>query len=284
AGRARAASEVGALCLPCRAAEHGTRGLGRCSSLVAPGLDDDVDAVPDTGWTGAAPERGARRAGVRPPQAPRFRGGAPRRLRPRARPGGPRRLQPGGNAGHGPRAALGAAARRPGGAERGASDCRHLAKARPAPGRSPCPPLPRAAGSDPPLLRWRGVARSPDHRRAGGRLHSVRRTAHRAPRRAGPGGPAPRVAPPLLLPALSSPFRRFPGTDRYLTNPALQAAVNCALALERPLLVKGEPGTGKTLLADAIATALGLPLLTWHVKSTTRAQDGLYVYDTVQRL
>src|SRR5262252_7558184 len=79
-------------------------------------------------------------------------------------------------------------------------------------------------------------------------------------------------------------FRRFTGTDRYLTNPGLQAAVNCALALERPLLVKGEPGTGKTLLADAIATALGLPLLTWHVKSTTRAQDGLYVYDTVQRL
>ena len=79
-------------------------------------------------------------------------------------------------------------------------------------------------------------------------------------------------------------FRRFTGTDRYLTSPALQAAVNCALALERPLLVKGEPGTGKTLLADAISTALGLPLLTWHVKSTTRAQDGLYVYDTVQRL
>jgi MoxR-like ATPase len=83
---------------------------------------------------------------------------------------------------------------------------------------------------------------------------------------------------------MPSPFERFTGTDRYLTNAALQAAVNCALALERPLLVKGEPGTGKTLLADAIATALGLPLLTWHVKSTTRAQDGLYVYDTVQRL
>jgi len=83
---------------------------------------------------------------------------------------------------------------------------------------------------------------------------------------------------------MPSPFKRFTGTDRYLTNPALQAAVNCALALERPLLVKGEPGTGKTLLAEAIANALGLPLLTWHVKSTTRAQDGLYVYDTVQRL
>jgi MoxR-like ATPase len=79
-------------------------------------------------------------------------------------------------------------------------------------------------------------------------------------------------------------FRRFKGTDRYLTSPALQAAVNCALALERPLLVKGEPGTGKTLLADAIAEAVGSKLLSWNVKSTTRAQDGLYVYDTVQRL
>ena len=79
-------------------------------------------------------------------------------------------------------------------------------------------------------------------------------------------------------------FRRFRGTDTYLTNEALEAAVNCALSLERPLLVKGEPGTGKTLLAEAIAEALGAPLLRWHVKSTTRAQDGLYVYDTVQRL
>jgi MoxR-like ATPase len=79
-------------------------------------------------------------------------------------------------------------------------------------------------------------------------------------------------------------FSRFRGTDRYLTSDALEAAVNCALALERPLLVRGEPGTGKTLLAEAIAGALGLPLLPWYVKSTTRAQDGLYVYDTVQRL
>ena len=79
-------------------------------------------------------------------------------------------------------------------------------------------------------------------------------------------------------------FRRFTGTDDYLTSPALQAAVNCALALQRPLLVKGEPGTGKTLLAQAIARALGVKLLSWNVKSTTRAQDGLYVYDTVQRL
>lgn len=81
-----------------------------------------------------------------------------------------------------------------------------------------------------------------------------------------------------------SDFCRFRGTDRYLTNEALEAAVNCALALERPLLVKGEPGTGKTLLAEAIAEALGTRLIRWHVKSTTRAQDGLYIYDTVQRL
>src|SRR6516162_11573529 len=80
------------------------------------------------------------------------------------------------------------------------------------------------------------------------------------------------------------PFVRFAGTPTYLTNEALEAAVNCALALERPLLVKGEPGTGKTLLAQAIADSLGLELIHWPVKSTTRAQDGLYVYDTVQRL
>jgi MoxR-like ATPase len=79
-------------------------------------------------------------------------------------------------------------------------------------------------------------------------------------------------------------FRHFKGTRTYLTSEALESAVNVALALERPLLVKGEPGTGKTLLAEAIAEGLDMPLLRWHVKSTTRAQDGLYVYDTVQRL
>src|SRR4051794_1726204 len=79
-------------------------------------------------------------------------------------------------------------------------------------------------------------------------------------------------------------FRRFRGTDRYLTSTALESAVNCALALERPLLVRGEPGTGKTQMAEAIAAGLGLRLIHWPVKSTTRAQDGLYVYDTVQRL
>ena len=79
-------------------------------------------------------------------------------------------------------------------------------------------------------------------------------------------------------------FRRFAGTPSYLTNESLEAAVDCALALERPLLVKGEPGTGKTLLAHSIAESLSLDLIHWPVKSTTRAQDGLYVYDTVQRL
>jgi MoxR-like ATPase len=78
-----------------------------------------------------------------------------------------------------------------------------------------------------------------------------------------------------------NPFR---GTESYLTSPSLEAAVECALALERPLLVRGEPGTGKTQLAEAIARALRLRLIHWPVKSTTRAQDGLYVYDTVQRL
>src|SRR5258706_4364108 len=81
-----------------------------------------------------------------------------------------------------------------------------------------------------------------------------------------------------------SAFQRFRGTERYLTNEALEAAVNASLALERPLLIRGEPGTGKTLLAEAVAEALSLRLITWNVKSTTRAQDGLYVYDTVQRL
>ncbi|MEW6056603.1 MAG: MoxR family ATPase [Bdellovibrionota bacterium] len=79
-------------------------------------------------------------------------------------------------------------------------------------------------------------------------------------------------------------FKHFEGTDQYLTDPALEAAVNCAIALERPLLIKGEPGTGKTLLAEAISQAMSLPLIAWSVKSTTRAQDGLYIYDTVQRL
>jgi MoxR-like ATPase len=83
---------------------------------------------------------------------------------------------------------------------------------------------------------------------------------------------------------MSNDFKRFSGTSTYLTNEALESAVNCAIVLERPLLVRGEPGTGKTLLAEAVAEALQMPLLRWSIRSTTRAQDGLYVYDTVQRL
>jgi len=76
----------------------------------------------------------------------------------------------------------------------------------------------------------------------------------------------------------------FSGTDRYVATTELELAVNAALALQRPLLVKGEPGTGKTLLAEEVARALGRPLLQWHIKSTTKAQQGLYEYDAVSRL
>lgn len=77
---------------------------------------------------------------------------------------------------------------------------------------------------------------------------------------------------------------RFEGTERYVATDDLKMAVNAALTLERPLLIKGEPGTGKTLLAEEVALALGRPLLQWHIKSTTKAQQGLYEYDAVSRL
>jgi MoxR-like ATPases len=77
---------------------------------------------------------------------------------------------------------------------------------------------------------------------------------------------------------------RFDGTDTYVATEDLKVAVNAAIVLERPLLVKGEPGTGKTVLAEEIARAVGAPLITWHVKSTTKAQQGLYEYDAVSRL
>ena len=77
---------------------------------------------------------------------------------------------------------------------------------------------------------------------------------------------------------------QFEGTSSYVAASDLTTAVNAAIALERPLLVKGEPGTGKTELAKQVASSLGLPLIEWHVKSTTKAQQGLYEYDAVSRL
>ena len=77
---------------------------------------------------------------------------------------------------------------------------------------------------------------------------------------------------------------KFTGTESYVATPDLMMAVNAAVTLQRPLLVKGEPGTGKTLLAIEVAKALEKPLLEWHIKSTTKAQHGLYEYDAVSRL
>jgi len=77
---------------------------------------------------------------------------------------------------------------------------------------------------------------------------------------------------------------RFKGSDAYVSTEDLTLAVNAAITLQRPLLVKGEPGTGKTMLAVEVAKSLGIPLLEWHIKSTTKAQQGLYEYDAVSRL
>lgn len=77
---------------------------------------------------------------------------------------------------------------------------------------------------------------------------------------------------------------KFTGSKEYVASPELMAAVDVARALEKPLLIKGEPGTGKTMLAEAISQAFGMKLFIWNIKSTTKAQDGLYVYDTIQRL
>lgn len=77
---------------------------------------------------------------------------------------------------------------------------------------------------------------------------------------------------------------QFTGSDQYVATSDLQVAVNAAIKLQRPLLIKGEPGTGKTMLAQEVADALNMPLLRWHIKSTTKAQQGLYEYDAVSRL
>ncbi|MDR1953355.1 MAG: MoxR family ATPase [Clostridiales Family XIII bacterium] len=83
---------------------------------------------------------------------------------------------------------------------------------------------------------------------------------------------------------MSDQFSKFKGSADYVASPELQNAVNVAIALEKPLLIKGEPGTGKTMLARSIAGALRKEIIIWNIKSTTKAQDGLYIYDTVQRL
>ncbi|MES2859914.1 MAG: MoxR family ATPase [Pseudomonadota bacterium] len=83
---------------------------------------------------------------------------------------------------------------------------------------------------------------------------------------------------------MTRPTDRFEGTSNYIATQDLKIAVNAAVALERPLLIKGEPGTGKTVLAYEMATALNAPLITWHIKSTTKAHNGLYEYDAVSRL
>ncbi len=80
------------------------------------------------------------------------------------------------------------------------------------------------------------------------------------------------------------PGQRFEGSQSYIATADLKLAVNAALTLQRPLLIKGEPGTGKTMLAEEVAAALNMPLMQWHIKSTTKAQQGLYEYDAVSRL
>ncbi len=83
---------------------------------------------------------------------------------------------------------------------------------------------------------------------------------------------------------MSENANSFQGTGEYVASEELMASVNIAMALQKPLLIKGEPGTGKTMLAEAVSKALGKRLIIWNIKSTTKAQDGLYVYDTIQRL
>src|SRR6202163_1709708 len=94
----------------------------------------------------------------------------------------------------------------------------------------------------------------------------------------------PKRAPALKNEQQGKGSMKFTGTKDYVATDDLKIAVNASIVLERPLLIKGEPGTGKTVLAEEVAKALGAPLLTWHIKSTTKAQQGLYEYDAVSRL
>jgi MoxR-like ATPase len=93
-----------------------------------------------------------------------------------------------------------------------------------------------------------------------------------------------RFYPPFSEVTPTMPNERFEGSSQYVATDDLKLAVNAAITLQRPLLIKGEPGTGKTMLAEQVAAALGMPLLQWHIKSTTKAQQGLYEYDAVSRL
>ena len=105
-------------------------------------------------------------------------------------------------------------------------------------------------------------------------MHAAAQSRARLPCGDGPQPPQPNMQAPI----------KFQGTDNYIATQDLMLAVNAAVTLKRPLLVKGEPGTGKTMLAEEAATAMNMPLLQWHIKSTTKAQQGLYEYDAVSRL
>ena len=97
--------------------------------------------------------------------------------------------------------------------------------------------------------------------------------------------PEHRIGSPILrMDFTERKTMRFEGTSSYIATDDLKLAVNAAMRLQRPLLIKGEPGTGKTMLAEEVASGLGMPLLQWHIKSTTKAQQGLYEYDAVSRL
>jgi MoxR-like ATPase len=109
-------------------------------------------------------------------------------------------------------------------------------------------------------------------------------TARRGRATSATGRPRPGPGAGRTVAVSEEPFALFGGTSTYIADESLQSDVNAAVALQRPLLVKGEPGTGKTLLAHAVAEGLGRPLLTWHIKSTSKATEGLYHYDVVQRL